>query len=69
VRAAKALEKFRANAEGEGDADEQIGVTIIKRALKSHCARSCRTQAKKARLSSSACARKRKRRLQRGHRV
>jgi len=33
VRAAKALEKFRANAEGEGDADEQIGVTIIKRAL------------------------------------
>jgi chaperonin GroEL len=33
VRAAKALEKFRANAEGEGDADEQIGVTIVKRAL------------------------------------
>ncbi|MGI8655810.1 MAG: chaperonin GroEL [Pyrinomonadaceae bacterium] len=33
VRAAKALEKFRANAEGEGDADEQIGVTIIRRAL------------------------------------
>jgi chaperonin GroEL len=33
VRAAKALEKFRANAEGEGDADEQIGVNIVKRAL------------------------------------
>ncbi|HZG53058.1 MAG TPA: chaperonin GroEL [Pyrinomonadaceae bacterium] len=33
VRAAKALEKFRANPEGEGDADEQIGVTIVKRAL------------------------------------
>jgi len=33
VRAAKALEKFRTNIEGEGDADEQIGVTIIKRAL------------------------------------
>jgi chaperonin GroEL len=33
VRAAKALEKFLANKEGEGDADEQIGVTIVKRAL------------------------------------
>jgi chaperonin GroEL len=33
VRAAKALEKFLANNEGEGDADEQIGVTIVKRAL------------------------------------
>jgi chaperonin GroEL len=33
VRAAKALEKFKANADGEGDADEQIGVTIVKRAL------------------------------------
>ncbi|HLL71362.1 MAG TPA: chaperonin GroEL [Pyrinomonadaceae bacterium] len=33
VRAAKALEKFRANKEGEGDADEQIGVTIVRRAL------------------------------------
>jgi chaperonin GroEL len=33
VRAAKALEKFRANEDGEGDADEQIGVTIVKRAL------------------------------------
>src|SRR2546423_2256707 len=33
VRAAKALEKFKANAEGEGDADEQIGVSIVKRAL------------------------------------
>jgi chaperonin GroEL len=33
VRAAKALEKFKANKEGEGDADEQIGVTIVKRAL------------------------------------
>ncbi|HEX7999274.1 MAG TPA: chaperonin GroEL [Pyrinomonadaceae bacterium] len=33
VRAAKALEKFQANADGEGDADEQIGVTIVKRAL------------------------------------
>ena len=33
VRAAKALEKFRANEEGEGDADEQIGVNIVKRAL------------------------------------
>ncbi|HVF51440.1 MAG TPA: chaperonin GroEL [Pyrinomonadaceae bacterium] len=33
VRAAKSLEKFRANQEGEGDQDEQIGVTIVKRAL------------------------------------
>jgi chaperonin GroEL len=33
VRAAKALEKFHANKEGEGDADEQIGVQIVKRAL------------------------------------
>jgi chaperonin GroEL len=33
VRAAKALEKFLANAEGEGDSDEQIGVNIVKRAL------------------------------------
>ncbi|MDT7543455.1 MAG: chaperonin GroEL, partial [Acidobacteriota bacterium] len=33
VRAAKALEKFRANAEGVGDADEQIGITIVRRAL------------------------------------
>jgi chaperonin GroEL len=33
VRAAKALEKFLANKAGEGDADEQIGVTIVKRAL------------------------------------
>ncbi|HJR06482.1 MAG TPA: chaperonin GroEL [Pyrinomonadaceae bacterium] len=33
VRAAKALEKFRANKEDEGDADEQIGVSIVKRAL------------------------------------
>jgi chaperonin GroEL len=33
VRAAKALEKFRANEEGEGDQDEQIGVTIVRRAL------------------------------------
>jgi chaperonin GroEL len=32
VRAAKALEKFQANEEG-GDADEQIGVSIVKRAL------------------------------------
>jgi chaperonin GroEL len=33
VRAAKALEKFLANKVGEGDADEQIGVSIVKRAL------------------------------------
>ncbi|MDT7807613.1 MAG: chaperonin GroEL [Acidobacteriota bacterium] len=33
VRAAKALDKFRANEEGEGDPDEQIGVTIVRRAL------------------------------------
>ncbi|MDT5155854.1 MAG: chaperonin GroEL [Acidobacteriota bacterium] len=33
VRAAKALDKFRANEEGEGDEDEQIGVTIVRRAL------------------------------------
>ncbi|MGH9840710.1 MAG: chaperonin GroEL [Blastocatellia bacterium] len=33
VRAAKALEKFRINKDGEGDADEQIGVNIVKRAL------------------------------------
>jgi len=33
VRASKALEKFQINAEGEGDADEQIGVNIVRRAL------------------------------------
>ncbi len=33
VRAGKALEKFQANKDGEGDADEQIGVQIVKRAL------------------------------------
>ncbi|MBA3247102.1 MAG: chaperonin GroEL, partial [Pyrinomonadaceae bacterium] len=33
VRAAKALDKFKANADGEGDQDEQIGVSIVKRAL------------------------------------
>jgi chaperonin GroEL len=33
VRAAKALEKFQVNADGEGDADEQIGVNIVRRAL------------------------------------
>ncbi len=33
VRAAKALDKFQANENGAGDADEQIGVNIVKRAL------------------------------------
>jgi chaperonin GroEL len=33
VRASKALEKFEINREGEGDADEQIGVNIVRRAL------------------------------------
>jgi chaperonin GroEL len=33
VRAAKALEKFQVNADGEGDPDEQIGVNIVRRAL------------------------------------
>ncbi len=33
VRAAKALEKFLINKEGEGDADEQIGVNIVRRSL------------------------------------
>jgi chaperonin GroEL len=33
VRAAKALEKFLINKEGEGDPDEQIGVNIVRRAL------------------------------------
>ncbi len=33
VRAAKALEKFLANKDGEGDPDEQIGVNIVRRAL------------------------------------
>jgi chaperonin GroEL len=33
VRAAKALEKLDVTNGGEGDADEQIGVTIVKRAL------------------------------------
>lgn len=33
VRAAKALEKFQTNADGEGDPDEQIGVNIVRRAL------------------------------------
>jgi chaperonin GroEL len=33
VRAAKALEKFLINKDGEGDPDEQIGVNIVRRAL------------------------------------
>ncbi len=33
LRAAKALAKFKIFPEGEGDADEQIGVNIVKRAL------------------------------------
>src|SRR5256712_3506491 len=33
VRAAKALEKFTTNKDGEGDPDEQIGVNIVRRAL------------------------------------
>ena len=33
VRAAKALEKFKIYKDDEGDADEQIGVNIVKRAL------------------------------------
>jgi chaperonin GroEL len=33
VRAAKALEKFQTNSDGEGDPDEQIGVNIVRRAL------------------------------------
>jgi chaperonin GroEL len=33
VRAAKALEKFQINKDGEGDPDEQIGVNIVRRAL------------------------------------
>jgi chaperonin GroEL len=33
VRAAKALDSFKANKADEGDADEQIGVTIVRRAL------------------------------------
>jgi len=33
VRAARALEKFQINKDGEGDPDEQIGVNIVRRAL------------------------------------
>ena len=33
VRAAKVLEKFQINKDGEGDPDEQIGVNIVRRAL------------------------------------
>ncbi|HET9524598.1 MAG TPA: chaperonin GroEL [Pyrinomonadaceae bacterium] len=33
VRAAKALEKFHINEDGQGDPDEQIGVNIVRRAL------------------------------------
>jgi len=33
VRAAKVLEKFLTNPDGEGDQDEQIGVNIVRRAL------------------------------------
>jgi len=33
VRAAKALEKYEINKDGEGDPDEQIGVNIVRRAL------------------------------------
>jgi chaperonin GroEL len=33
IRAARALKKFKIYKEGEGDADEQIGVNIVRRAL------------------------------------
>jgi chaperonin GroEL len=33
VRAAKVLEKYQINKDGEGDPDEQIGVNIVRRAL------------------------------------
>src|SRR5215212_771990 len=33
IRAAKALDKYQINPDGEGDADEQIGVNIVRRAL------------------------------------
>ncbi len=33
VRAARALEKYEINKDGEGDPDEQIGVNIVRRAL------------------------------------
>ncbi len=33
VRAAKVLEKFQINKDGEGDPDEQIGVNIVRRSL------------------------------------
>jgi chaperonin GroEL len=33
VRAARALEKYNINEDGEGDPDEQIGVNIVRRAL------------------------------------
>jgi chaperonin GroEL len=33
VRAARALEKYAINKDGEGDPDEQIGVNIVRRAL------------------------------------
>jgi chaperonin GroEL len=33
VRASRALEKYDINKDGEGDADEQIGVNIVRRAL------------------------------------
>jgi len=33
VRAARVLEKFNVNPDGEGDPDEQIGVNIVRRAL------------------------------------
>src|SRR5262244_1508631 len=33
VRAARTLEKFQINADGEGDPDEQIGVNIVRRSL------------------------------------
>ena len=33
VRAARVLEKYQINSEGEGDPDEQIGVNIVRRAL------------------------------------
>jgi chaperonin GroEL len=33
VRAAKTLEKYQINEDGEGDPDEQIGVNIVRRAL------------------------------------
>ena len=70
VRAAKALEKFQANKDGEGDADEQIGVTDRQARSRRAAApdRAERRQGRRGHRRARPRAEERELRLQRGRR-